>query len=62
METRSALSHVPWIKKDSIRADVKKQRVTFGFERKEDFNLDDVKKAIEGQTKFKIGEVVEGPS
>jgi hypothetical protein len=36
--------------------------VTFGFAKKEDFNLDEVKKAIEEKTPFKVGPVVDGPS
>jgi hypothetical protein len=35
--------------------------VTFGFKKKEDFKLDEVKTAIEENTKFKVGEVVKGP-
>ena len=58
---RKALSTLPWVEKDSIRPDTSKQQVTFGFKKKEDFSLDEVKKAIEGQTSFKVGQVVSGP-
>lgn len=59
---RNALSTLPWVEQDSIRPDVTKQQVTFGFKKKDDFNLDEVKKAIEGQTSFKVGKVVSGPA
>jgi len=59
---RNALSTLPWVEQDSIRPDVSKQQVTFGFKSKDDFNLDEVKSAIEEKTSFKVGEVVNGPS
>ena len=45
----------------TVPPDTSKQQVTFGFKKKEDFNVDEVKKAIEGQTSFKVGQVVSGP-
>ena len=59
---RKALSSLPWVDKDSIKPDASKQQVTFGFKNKDDFDLDAVKKAIEGKTEFHVGKVVEGPS
>ena len=59
---RKALSSLPWVDKGSIEPDAKKQQVTFKFSKKEDFDLDAVKKAIEGKTEFTVGKVVEGPS
>jgi hypothetical protein len=56
---RKALSTLPWVEKDSIRPDASKQEVTFGFKKKEDFKLDEVKEAIESRTDFKVGKVVE---
>ena len=55
---RKALSTLPWVEQDSIKPDTSKQQVTFGFRKKEDFNYDEVKKAIEGKTDFKVGEIL----
>jgi hypothetical protein len=49
---------LPWVEKDSIKPDTTKQQVTFGFQKKEDFNYDEVKKTIEGRTEFKVGKVL----
>jgi hypothetical protein len=54
---RKALSTLPWVEADSIRPNVSRQQVRFGYNNKEDFNLDEVKEAIEGSTKFKVGKV-----
>lgn len=35
--------------------------MTFGFKSKEDFKLEEVKKAIEEKTEFKVGKVVKQP-
>ena len=59
---RKALSSLPWVDRDSIKPDTSNQQVTFGFKNKDDFDLDAVKKAIEGKTEFTVGKVVEGPS
>ena len=58
---RKALSTLPWVEKDSIKPDHKKQQVTFGFKNKEDFKYDEVKKTIEGKTEFKVGKVLSQP-
>jgi hypothetical protein len=49
---------LPWVEKDAIRPDTTRQRVTFGYHNEEDFNLDEVKEAIEGSTRFKVGKVL----
>ncbi len=55
---RKALSTLPWVEKDSIKPDVTKEQVTFAFRKADDFQLGEVKKAIEESTSFKVGEVV----
>jgi hypothetical protein len=58
---RSALGTLPWVEQDSIIPDVKRQQVTFGIKDKKRFDLAQLKQAIEGQTSFKLGEVLSGP-
>jgi hypothetical protein len=58
---RTALSTLPWVEQTAIRPDVSKQQVTFGFKNKEDYNLDEVTKAIEEKTSFKVGQVIKEP-
>lgn len=53
---------LPWVAKDSIRPNLGKQQVRFGMKNRSDFNLDEVKQAIESKTPFKVGKVVEGPT
>jgi hypothetical protein len=55
---RNALSTLPWVEQDSIKPDTTKQQVTFGFKKKEDFDLDAVKETIEEKTSFKVGKVL----
>jgi hypothetical protein len=55
---RNALSTLPWVEKETISPDTNKQRVTFGFKKKEDFNVEEVKKTIEEKTSFKVGKVL----
>jgi hypothetical protein len=42
-------------------ADTKKQQVRFAVKDKKDFNLDELKQAIEEKTPFKLGQVLKGP-
>lgn len=58
---RDALSTLPWVEKDSIKPDTKKQQVRFAVKDKKKFNLEEVKKAIESRTDFKVGKVLSGP-
>jgi hypothetical protein len=58
---RKALSTLPWVEQASIKADTSKQRVTFAVKDKKDFNLDELKKTIEGKTPFKVGKVLKSP-
>ena len=58
---RKALSTLPWVEKASIKPNTTTQQVTFAVKDKKDFNLDEVKKTIEGKTPFKVGKVVKGP-
>lgn len=59
---RAALATLPWVEKDSIRTSLAKQEATFGFKKKEEFNLDDVKRVIEKSPKYKVTGVVSGPT
>jgi hypothetical protein len=58
---RKALATLPWVEKDSIAPNVKTQHVTFVVKDKKLFNLDEVKEAIEGKTRFKVGAIISGP-
>ena len=55
---RKALATLPWVEKGSIKPDTDTQEVTFGFRKKDDFNYDQFKEAIEGKTDFKVGKVL----
>jgi len=58
---RKALSTLPWVEKASIKPDTNRQQVTFAVKDKQSFNLDEVKKTVEGKTPFKVGKVLKGP-
>jgi hypothetical protein len=58
---RKALQTLPWVEKDSITPNLGKQQVSFNFKDKSDFKMDEVKNAIESNTRFKVGELVKGP-
>jgi len=55
---RKALSTLPWVEKRSIKPDTDNQQVTFGYRNKDEFDYDAVKDTIEGQTNFKVGEIL----
>ena len=46
---------------DSLRANLKKQQITFGFRDKGKWNEDEVRQAIEKNTIYKVGEVLKEP-
>ena len=46
---------------DSLRANVSKQQVRFGFRDKAKWNEDEVRQAIEKNTIYKVGEVLKEP-
>ncbi|MFO0879016.1 MAG: hypothetical protein U0840_16860 [Gemmataceae bacterium] len=50
-----------WIDQDSIRPNTSTQQVTIGFKNKDDFKIEEVKKAIESKTSFKVGQVLKQP-
>jgi hypothetical protein len=58
---RKALSTLPWVEQGTMVADTKKQEVRFAVKDKKDFNLDELKQAIEEKTPFKLGKVLKGP-
>jgi hypothetical protein len=51
----------PWVEKDTIKPDTTKQQVRFAVKKKEDFDLEAVKKAFSEKTSFTVGKVLEGP-
>ena len=57
---RKALSTLPWVEQDSIRASTSKQRVTFGFKDKSQFDEKAVRDAIEAKG-FKTGQILSEP-
>jgi hypothetical protein len=59
---RAALATLPWVEKDTISTSTAKQEATFGFKRKEDFKLEDVKAAVEKNPKYTVSRVVNGPT
>lgn len=59
---RAALATLPWVEKDTIHTSLSKQEATFGFKKKEDFKLDDVKRVVEASPKYKVSRVVNGPT
>ena len=58
---QKALSTLPWVEQDSIRASTSKQQVTFGFKDKANYNEQEVRDAIEKIAKFKTGKILAGP-
>jgi hypothetical protein len=58
---RKALSTLPWVEQASIKPNTSQQQVTFAVKDKESFDLDELKKTIEGKTNFKVGKVLKGP-
>jgi hypothetical protein len=57
---REALATLPWVEQDSITADVHTHLATFGIKDKNKFNLEQVKKALQGQ-QFPEVELISGP-
>jgi hypothetical protein len=45
----------------TIDPDVDRQQVTFAVKDRKAYSYDEVKKAIESQTTFKVGKVLRGP-
>ena len=58
---QKALSTLPWVEQDSIRASTSKQQVTFGFKDKAEYNEQEVRDAIEKIAKFETGKILAGP-
>jgi hypothetical protein len=59
---RAALATLPWVEKDTIQTNTARQEATFGFKKKEDFNLDEVKGVVGKSGKYKVTGVVKGPT
>jgi hypothetical protein len=57
---RAALATLPWVEQDTIKMNFKTRELTFGFEDKEKFDADAVKKALEAQ-RFSGVELLSGP-
>jgi hypothetical protein len=57
----TVLKSLPWVEKDSIKPDIGKQQVTFAVKDKQSFKLEEVRKAIDGQTEYRVGRVISGP-
>ena len=58
---QKALSTLPWVEQDSLRASTSKQQITFGFKDKAKWNEDELRKAIETKTPFTTGKILAGP-
>jgi len=57
---QKALATLPWVEQDSIKMDFKARELRFGFEDKDEFDADAVKKALQAQ-KFSNVELLSGP-
>ena len=57
---QKALSTLPWVEQDSIRASTSKQQVTFGFKDKAAFDEQAVRAAIDAKG-YRTGKILAGP-
>jgi hypothetical protein len=60
-KVRKALSTLPWVEIDQMRASTSKQTVTIPFEDKAKWDEQAVREAIEKNTGFQVGKVLSGP-
>lgn len=58
---QKALSTLPWVEVTSIRGNTGNQTVRFGFKDAKSWDEQSVRNAIEGNTNFKTGKVLEQP-
>lgn len=59
---RGALATLPWVEKDTISTSTARQEATFGFKKKDDFNLEEVKSVVGKAGSYTVSRVVKGPT
>ena len=58
---QKALSTLPWVELDQMRASTSQQTVTVAFEDKSKWDEQAVRDAIEKKAGFQVGKVLSGP-